>query len=128
MSEQRDQDVSPQLARARTASQRLRQQIAAEFGALTEAEATDLRCAPPVALRSPDLTFPAFQFDVGAQTVLPVIGPLLELAHANNWSDQDTIVWLVGPNTSFDDERPVDHLDEAAAVLAAAKNAFEVQW
>lgn len=123
-------DTSPQLARARRASQRVRQQVADEFGALTEGEVADLLGELPgrTALRSLDGTYPAFQFSVG-RNVLPVIGPLLELARANTWPDQDVIYWLMGPSAAFVDERrPVDHLNDAAAVLGAAKLAFEATW
>jgi hypothetical protein len=135
---------SPQLARAQQATENVWHRLEAEFGLLTGSEVAELLGASPSrrafaetkraenevigALRGGEFRYPGFQFDHGV--VLPVIAPLIVLARANHWRDEDLIFWLQGPSTSFEEEdRPVDHLrSDPDAVLAAAKNAFTAEW
>jgi hypothetical protein len=138
--------TSPQLARALQATENAWRRMAAEFGMLTSSEVAGLLGAAPSnrnyasakrvdgallgVLRGKAFLYPAFQFDQDRGNVLPVIPPLIELARANGWRDDDLILWLQSPTTSFEaEDRPVDHLrTDPDAVLAAAKNAFEVRW
>jgi hypothetical protein len=71
--------------------------------------------------------YPGFQFEHGA--ILAVMPPLIQLSDANGWSLENLTAWMLSPSTSFRaEDRPVDHLQEPEAVLAAAKNAFEAEW
>ncbi|WP_105035162.1 hypothetical protein [Cryobacterium aureum] len=64
-------------------------------------------------LRGTEYRYPGFQFDRAHGIVFPVIAPRIELAHENQWTDEDLILWMQGPTTSFENEnRPVDHLRE----------------
>ena len=134
---------SPQLARAIRATAEAWRRLEEEFGLLTSGEVAELLGAPltgPSGVaarrearkiigvrRGNTYVYPGFQFD--HQTVLPVIAPLLELAHANAWSSDDLTLWTFGPTTSFvQEDRPVDHLREPEAVLATATLTMEALW
>jgi hypothetical protein len=138
--------VSPQLARARQATEAMWDRVGSEFGLLTEQEVAELlgagrdnrsyaaskRTARKVigVRRGTAVLYPGFQFDrEHGGAVLEVIEPLIRLADANKWSLEDLALWMCSPSTSFPEEdRPVDHLQEPEAVLAAAKNVFEAEW
>ena len=138
--------ISPQLGRIMQATDAAWHRLEAEFGLLTGAEVAELLAAGPSnhgsvttrrakneilgVLRGTEYRYPGFQFDRDHGTVLPVIAPLIKLAHENQWRDDDLILWLQAPSTTFEDEdRPVDHLRrEQDAVLAAARSAFEARW
>lgn len=137
--------ASPQLARARQATETVWLQIEAEFGLLTGAEVAELlgashsdekvaaskRAEHQIAgiLRGDTYRYPGYQFDRERGEVFPLIGALLELALANQWDESSFLLWMVGPSTHFEDlGRPVDHLAEPEAVLAAARSEFEAEW
>ena len=134
---------SPQLARAIRATAEAWRRLEEEFGLLTNGEVIEMlgvtsagpswvaaqRKARKIigVRRGNSYLYPGFQFD--HETVLPVIAPLLELAHANGWSSDDLTLWTFGPTTSFvQEDRPVDHLRETEAVLAAATLTMEALW
>jgi hypothetical protein len=134
---------SPQLARAIRATAEVWRRLEEEFGLLTSGEVAELlgvtsagsgwvaaqrKARKIIGVRHGNTyRYPGFQFD--HQTVLPVIAPLLELAHANAWSSDDLSLWMFGPTTSFvQEDRPVDHLLEPEAVLAAATLTMEALW
>lgn len=139
-------EATPQLARARKATEQAWQRMEAEFGLLTSVEVAKALGADPSnndyalskradneivgVLRDGEYRYPGFQFDRERGMVLHVIAPLIQLARDNGWSDESLVLWLQGPNTSFEHEsRPVDHLgSDPDAVMAAAQNAFEVEW
>ena len=134
---------SPQLDRAIRATAEAWRRLEEEFGLLTSGEVAELlgvtsagpgwvaaqrKARKIIGVREGNTyLYPGFQFD--HQTVLPVIAPLLELAHANAWSSDDLTLWMFGPTTSFvQEDRPVDHLREPEAVLAAATLTMEALW
>ena len=136
-------DTSPQLARARRATAEAWRRLEEQYGLLTSDEVAErlrlnpqnrnvvssLRKARKIigVRRGSSYRYPGFQLD--DQSILPVIEPFLELAQTNAWTSDDLSLWMLGPNTYFDKEdRPVDHLGEPEAVLAAAKLAMEARW
>jgi hypothetical protein len=138
--------LTPQLALSRRFTQEAWARVETEFGLLTTSEVAAILEDTPTGhtlvstkraeneilavLRGTEYRYPGFQFDKEHGTVLPVIAPLIELAHENEWRDEDLILWLQGPNTSFEKEdRPVDHLrSDPDLVLDAAQNQFPAQW
>ncbi|WP_155855724.1 hypothetical protein [Arthrobacter sp. 9MFCol3.1] len=131
-----DGDVSPQLARSVQASINVVKQIGREFGLLTESEAraalgqvsaTDL---PDFGvLYRGETLYPGFLFEPSPgpeapKRVRPLFKDLKEIATEYGRSGQGIIFWMTSPTTSFADHgRPVDHLHEPAAVIAAFTDA-----
>lgn len=72
--------------------------------------------------------YPGFQFDPDSTSVRPVIGPLLASAALHERSSESVALWLTSPTTYLDGDRPVDHIDDADQVLAAAEGAWGVEW
>lgn len=137
--------VSAQMARGVQATENAWRDIEAEFGLLTGVEvaaffgsnaksptgfATDRRKAGKLLgiKRKNAFLYPGFQFVLGAGEVLPVIPVLLEIIDRHNRSAGDLTQWLCARTAQLDNDRPVDRLDEPAAVLEAAKNHYGVQW
>lgn len=135
--------ASPSLARAVQAQQNLYDEIAAEFGLLTSAEAGErmgsraraARNAATAARRDGKLLalrrggywlFPGFQFDeYGAR---PVIAQLLAVARDHERTEAGLVQWLCSPTTYLGGARPVDVIDEPAKLIGVAEEAFGVQW
>ena len=134
--------VSPQLARSLQATENAFRAMGAEFGLLTSSQVAALLGANPSnrklvsrrraarqlagVVRRNAVLYPGFQFDRTRARVLPVMEELIRLADANGWREEDLLLWLCSPTTSFDGEdRPVDHLDDPDAVVAAAKDELE---
>lgn len=131
-----DGDVSPQLARSVQASINVVKQIGREFGLLTETEAraalgqvnaTDL---PDFGVRYRGETmYPGFLFEPSPggevpMRVRPLLRDLKEVASAYGWDGQGVVFWMTSPTTLFADQgRPVDHLHEPAAIIAAFTDA-----
>jgi hypothetical protein len=137
--------VSPQLARGLQATENIWRGMAAEFRLLTSGQVAALlgarpsnrklasrrRAAHQIAgvVRRNAVLYPGFQFDRIHGTILTLMERLIELSTANGWSEEDLLLWLCSPTTSFDaEDRPVDHFDDPDAVVAAAKAAFETEW
>lgn len=58
-----------------------------------------------------------------------MIEPLIALARQSSWPEEDVVFWLTSPSKFFvESDRPVDHLHDADAVLAAAKDEFHAEW
>jgi hypothetical protein len=54
---------------------------------------------------------------------------LKKIADEYGWDRQDAVFWMTSHTTWFAaGDRPVDHLDEPARVIAAFKNAAGTQW
>lgn len=139
-----DVHASPSLARATQAEQNLYDQIDTEFGLLTSAEAgrrmgsrsAALRNAATAARRDGRLLasrrggywlFPGFQFDDTG--VRPVIADLIKLGRDHGRTEAGLIQWLCSPTTYLHRRRrPVEVLDSPEQLLAAAGEAFGVQW
>lgn len=66
--------------------------------------------------------FPRWQFD-GAGLPYPVVGRVLEMARLAG-QDVDVVNWFVTPNQELDGRMPRDCIEDADAVLEAAKAAF----
>ena len=138
--------LTPQLALSRRFTQEAWARLEKEFGLLTTSEvaailedtSTDHTLVSAkraeheilAVLQGQEVRYPGFQFDRDHGTVLPVIAPLIKLAHECQWTEGDLSLWLQGPNTSFEKEdRPVDRLrSDPDLVLAAAQNQFTTQW
>ncbi|ALE91630.1 hypothetical protein AOC05_03575 [Arthrobacter alpinus] len=58
----------------------------------------------------------------------PVIAALLEIIAKYQRSVEDLTHWLCTRTGQWDDDRPVDRLDEPAVVLEAVKSHYGVQW
>lgn len=137
--------TSPQLARSLLATENVWHQMEVEFGLLTGREVAELLGVPPATRnwvssrwqagkiiavrRGKSYRYPGFQFDRDLQIVLPIFESLLEMARANDWSNESLSLWMLGPSTSFaKEDRPVDNLLDPGAVLAAAKMVMEAEW
>ena len=137
--------VSPQLARSLQATENAWRSMGAQFGLLTSGQVAELLGASPSnrtlasrrhaahqiagVVRRNAVLYPGFQFDRSQGTILPVMARLIGLATANGWSEEDLLLWLCSPTTSFEgQDRPVDHFHDPDSVLAAAKAQFEAQW
>lgn len=72
--------------------------------------------------------FPGFQFDHKAGAVRDWIAPLLVLAERYEWPAEDVILWIMSPTTYFDDDRPIDHVDDAQRLLGVAERAWGIVW
>jgi hypothetical protein len=111
-------------------------QIGREFGLLTESEAqaalgqgnaTDL---PDFGVQYRGETlYPGFLFEPSPgreapMRVRPLFKDLKEIASEYGWDGQAIVFWMTSPTIWFADHgRPVDHLDEPAAVIAALTDA-----
>lgn len=131
-------------ARSLQAAENAWRRVDAEFGLLSSGEIAELlggrssnrnfasskRTAGKIlgVLLGNAYRFPGFQLAAGRGTVLPVIEPLIRLARAHGWSEDDLALWLTAPSSFFAAaDRPVDHLAEHDKVLAAAKDEIEAQ-
>ncbi|GAA3312035.1 hypothetical protein [Arthrobacter ramosus] len=134
-------EVSPQLARAVQATINVVKQIGREFGLLTETEA-QAALGPGNAADMADFGvryrgetfYPGFLFEPvpdgeGAMRVRPLLKDLKKIAREYGWDGQDVVFWMTSPSTWFaDHRRPVDHLHEPAAVMAALTDEAGIQW
>lgn len=127
-----DAQMSPQMARSIKASTDRWHQAMKDHRFLNGAELDDM----PVdrgegkVLRVGEgdaALYPEFQFD-GAGQVRPVILDLISLEKNADWSMQSLVLWLMTPTGAFDDEAPVNHLDEPEKILAAAHSRFGQSW
>lgn len=136
-----DTTVSPQLARSiQAAENHVRDR---EFGLLSAMQVSVLlgnragdvrfvnrmRAAGKVLgiRRGHRFLYPGFQFAGGS--VKPVIPRLLEAGRAAEWDDSDVVLWLCSPTTYLPGgHRPVDFLNDADTVVAAAQASFNVEW
>lgn len=71
--------------------------------------------------------YPGFQFDRNGD-VHQVIPALIQLARQARRSDEDLAQWICLPSGYLDGDRPVDRMQDADAVLAAARGHFGVEW
>lgn len=136
-----DGEVSPQLARAIQATINVVKQIGREFGLLKESEAraalgpgnaTDVL---DFGLRYRGQTlYPGFLFEPSPSgdvptRVRPLLKDLMKIASEYGWEGDDVVLWMASPTTWFaDHDRPVDHLDEPTAVIAALTGDVGIQW
>jgi hypothetical protein len=124
--------MSPQYAQSLKAERCWWRRIESEhtFVKATEAEAELIRAGRLLGHHH-DGTYrrPAFQFDADTQEVLPVITALLEIARGHQVSAQEVTMWLCAPSAFFEEQdAPVQHLHDPAALLAAARDEFGAQW
>ncbi|MFF2298488.1 hypothetical protein [Arthrobacter sp. NPDC058127] len=136
-----DGEVSPQLARAVQATINVVTKIGQEFGLLTESEARGA-LGPGNATDMPDFgvryrgetLYPGFLFEPSPDgewpmRMRPLLKDLKKIAEAYGWGGQDVVFWMTSPTTWFADHgRPVDHLEEPAAVIAALTDEAGIQW
>lgn len=115
--------------------------VGREFGFLTADEARD-DLGPEYEGDAHDFTmryrgqalYPGFVFEpssggVGSMRVRPLKQDLKKIADEYGWDGQDAVFWMTSPSGGFAaGDRPVDHLDEPARVIAAFKNAAGAQW
>ncbi|TFD66081.1 helix-turn-helix domain-containing protein [Cryobacterium sp. Hh38] len=137
--------MSLELAYSLLATEHMWRLLDAEFGLLTEREVAQLLQVPPTARnwfserrkagqiigvrRGNSYRYFGFQFDRELSVILPFVETLLDLARVNEWTTESLSLWMLSPSTSFAGEgRPVDHLREPEAVLAAAKLQMEELW
>jgi len=137
--------IDPAIARAVRATENAWRAVESEFGLLSSSEvdtllgarngnrayAADLRKRGELlaALRNNSYVFPGFQFDHNAGTVRDWVAPLLVLAERYEWDTADVILWMMSPTTYFEEEdRPVDHVDDAPRVVDVAEKAWGVEW
>lgn len=139
-----DAPVSPELARSLQAEENWWRRIEAEHGWLSSTDTARLlgrsanRTYASAQRRAGKLLgyqrgrthrYPKFQFDLSKGTVLPVIPELIAVSRSYGVPDEDLVLWLCSPTSQFvEQNRPVDHLDESEAVLAAAHDEFGAQW
>lgn len=79
--------------------------------------------------RHEGLRYPGFQVDPSLHVIRPVIQELLTIARAARRSEASLALWMAAVPTGYlNGARPVDRLDDPAAVLEAASQAFNVVW
>lgn len=137
--------VSPQVARSLQATENVWRRMGVEHGLLTSSQVAALLGANPSnrklasrrraarqlagVVRGNAVLYPGFQFDRTHARIFPVMEELIQLADANDWREEDLLLWLCSPTTTFDtNDRPIDHFDQPEAVAAAAKDQFEAEW
>jgi hypothetical protein len=117
-------------------------QVAAEFGLLTEAEVTQLflKYNQPFTVeelrgyrqileieRNGETLYPGYQFLNGA--VRPVIVKLVLLGTEYGMSQPEVAVWMCSPTTYLNDGlRPVDFIDKPDLIDDAAERSWGVVW
>jgi len=70
---------------------------------------------------------PKYQFAGG--TVLPVISQLLKVTRDAGATDTELSLWTISASSLFaEQDRPADHLSNAAQVVGAARTHFEAVW
>lgn len=75
------------------------------------------------------ILYPGFQFDATTHQIRSVIRPLIQIASANGFSDEDLTEWMYTTTSYFeDDRRPVDHVEPAELLLQVANDAMGIQW
>lgn len=124
-----DVGMSPQMVRSVQASADRWRQVVTDYRFLVDEELEDM----PAGLSEENLLrvehnrtviYPDFQFDP-AGNVHPVIPELKSLAKKYDWSERSLFLWLVTPTGYFDDDAPVNHLDQPEWILAGARSRFE---
>jgi hypothetical protein len=136
-----DADVSPALARSVQGAINVVKQVGREFGFLTEAEARDVFGpgndwgAQDFALRyRGQRLYPGFLFErspssAGSMRVRPLMKDLKKIADEYGWTGSDVVIWMASPTTWFaEEDRPVDHFEEPARILAAFEGTAEESW
>lgn len=138
-------EVSPQLARAFTATERFWDAVDREFGLLTAAQLgrrLGSRAKDPGSMvakrqqsgrllwvrRGGRLLFPGFQVDGERGDVFPVVPELLHLAADRGVQSPELIQWLLGALDSLGGARPVDLLGEPERLLGAAERSWSAEW
>ncbi|WP_146069571.1 hypothetical protein [Arthrobacter sp. B0490] len=77
-----------------------------------------------VATRAGRVLYPGFQFDSAARSVRPLIAGVARIGRTSGCRDRRILAWFCLASGSLGGERPVDRLEEAYAVLAAAEADF----
>lgn len=136
---------SAQYTQALRSTENAWREIEAEFGLLTDTEVAAAVSDDPgntqfasgeraagrlLAVERPEgLRYPGFQVDRPRRAIRPVIEELLTIARAAGRSEASLALWMASAPTGYlDGARPVDRLDEPAAVAEAASQAFNVVW
>ncbi len=136
--------ATPELAQGAMATENAWRSMEQEFGLLTAQEASrtlgsrakgrstlahDRRESGQLlgVRRGNAVLYPGFQFDRNGE-VHRVIPALIDAARSARRSDEDLAQWLCLPSGYLDGDRPVDRLQDADAVLAAAQGHFGVDW
>lgn len=130
------------IARGLQATENAWRRIESEFGLLSSMEAS-----ARIGSRSPNRTlaneqrkanrllavkrlnsyrFPGFQFQPQGG-ICPAIEPLAAMANELHWPSDEVVLWLCSPSGYFDDERPVDHLEDADFIDKARASA-SIAW
>ena len=71
--------------------------------------------------------FPKFEFDLAAGKVRPVISDVVRIA-GDRWSGESLLQWFCAPNGFLDGRRPVDVIDDEAALLSTARKSLAEEW
>lgn len=137
-------EVSPQLARALQATKNVWRNMEAEFGLLSGEEvsaavgradlgqtfASNQRAAGNLigVEHRGRYRYPGFQIDRGQRTVRPVMRDLLVVAQEAGRDEESLALWMVSPTGYLQGVRPVDRIDDPAALLNAARQSFNVEW
>lgn len=77
-----------------------------------------------VATRAGRVLYPGFQFDLPARSVRPLIAGVARIGRTSGCRDRRILAWFCLASGSLGGERPVDRLEDACAVLAAAEADF----
>lgn len=139
------ESVSPELARSLQAQENWWRKIERGFPSLSSREVAELLGAKSTNrnfasqqrragkllgyTRRHAALFPVFQFDQAKGLVRPVIPQLLEVTRRYDVPDEDVVLWMATRSSLFpEQDRPVDHMDDPEALLAAAESHFGATW
>jgi len=137
--------VSPQLARALTATERFWDEVDREFGlhsATQMGRRLGSRAKDPASMvakrtqsgrllwvrRGSRLLYPGFQVESATAEVYPAVPDLILRAAELGWQPPQVIEWLLSPLQSLEGKRPVDLLHDREAVLEVAERSWSTEW
>lgn len=135
--------LSPQLARAVQSTENAWRRIERDHGLLTSGEvaeqlgsvaknqseyaAAKRKQGKLIGVqRGGAILHPGFQFENGK--IHAVVPELISSAAALDLPLDELVQWLCAPHEAFDDDLPVQHLDDAVVLLEALEDDFGATW
>lgn len=134
--------VTPETARALQTTENTWRRIDVEWGLWTARQVAEMLSGEPnvgytsrlratgqiIGIRRKGrIVYPAFQFDSQAGRVRPVIPALIALGKEVGYDSEALLLSLASPSTYWQDETPLNHLDEEDFLLTLRAR-WTVEW